>query len=70
MQRDKFLETEQVAWVTLQPRQGLLLKVTPLASQQTPSTATEGPVTPPETPSLPTKTPLTPSDAESANDAD
>ena len=30
--REAFLETEEVNWVTLQPRSGLLLKVTPVAT--------------------------------------
>ena len=32
VQREAFLETEEVNWVTLQPRSGLLLKVSPVAT--------------------------------------
>ena len=31
--RERFIETEEVTWVTLQTRQGLLLKLTPLPHQ-------------------------------------
>ena len=33
MQRDKFLETDQVAWITMQPKNGLPLRVTTLTPQ-------------------------------------
>ena len=66
MQRDKFLETEQVAWVTLQPREGLPLKVTPLDPPKAPLAAPQSRYSPPATPTrseTPQKRPGSPLDS-------